>query len=204
MSTLLTPVVPMTLLDAVNQMLEAVSLASVNSLLPEHLDEKALEAIRHVGWQSRQVQLNKGVGWHFNTLDNYTLTPDIEGHIDLPPHFTLVLPDIRRTPEDVKFTKRGNRLFDLKNNTDVWTREVIAKVVQTLEFDQLPEPFRWYITAAAGRAFGLPRQPDSVTFRFSAETVQEALETAETFDAMEGGAYLGGTSQHVANMRRKR
>ena len=200
MPVITTPTVPISLLDAVNMLLEAVKLASVMSLVPADLDESAGEALRTMGWASREVQLK---GWNFNTLDNFTLTPDISKNINLPANFTLVLPD-RRTPTSIRFTKRGNRLFDLTKNTFEWERSFPVRVVQTLEFQELPEPFRWYVTAKAGRRFCIPRSPESPTFRFTEEMVRDAEREAEDFDALEGGANLKATSPHHAFMTRKR
>lgn len=195
-----TPTVPVSLLDAVNMLLEAVKLASVHSLLPEHMDEAAGEAVRTLGWASREVQLK---GWHFNTLPDVTLQPNVSGEIVIPPTFTLILPN-GYTPASVSFTKRGNRMFDLRNNSYTWDRSLRVKVVETLEFADLPEPFRWFVTARAGRRFCLPRSPESPTFRFTEEIVKLAEMDAQDYDSREGGANLKATSPHHFYMTRKR
>jgi hypothetical protein len=191
-----TPVVPITLLDAVNMILDSVGLAAIMSLVPADLDESAAEAIRQVGWASRSIQ-NKG--WYFNTLDDYVFTPDVtSGEIVVPPNFSAVLRS--RCTGYVKFTQRGGRLLDLKNNTFVWTQNVTAKVRQYVEFQDLPEAFRWYITAMAGKEYGKGRVPDSTKFRFSEDTLKTAREDAETWDALEGSANLAATSPHFGFM----
>lgn len=181
-------------------LLEAVKLASIMSLVPSEVDESAGEALRTIGWSSREVQLK---GWNFNTLENYTLTPNIDKQIFVPPNFTLVLPDWR-TPTDIKFTKRGQRLYDLTKASFEWDRAFPVKVIQTLEFQDVPEPVRWFITARAGRRFGIPRSPESSTFRFTEEMVRAAEMEALDFDAAEGGANLKHTSPHHAYMTRRR
>lgn len=202
MSITETPQVPITLLDAVNMMLDAVGQSPVNSLQPEDLNISAATAVTALGNTARSVQMT---GWYFNTMDDYKLTPHpTTGEIILPANFVAVLRDPYRTPSNVAFTKRGNRLFNRRDNTFVWTTPITVRVRLILEYEELPEPFRWYIAAKAGRTWGLPRSPDSITFRFTAETVQDALEAAETYDADEGGADLRTQSPHFANMLRKR
>ena len=49
--------------------------------------------------------------------------------------------------------QRGNRLYDKKDHTYEFSDTVKATVVYGLEWDELPQPVRQYITARAGRVF---------------------------------------------------
>ena len=48
---------------------------------------------------------------------------------------------------------RGRKLYDRKNHTDIWTKEVKASITFELDFDELPEQFRHYITVKSARIF---------------------------------------------------
>ena len=54
---------------------------------------------------------------------------------------------------DVDAVQRGNTLYDRKNHTDIWSKAVDASVVFQLDFTELPEQFRNYITIKAARIF---------------------------------------------------
>ena len=50
-------------------------------------------------------------------------------------------------------TQRGSKLFDCKNNTYVFTKDVKVSLIRLLDWDELPEPARRYITLRASRIF---------------------------------------------------
>ena len=49
--------------------------------------------------------------------------------------------------------QRGTKLYDRKNHTDVWSKEVKASITFDLPFEELPEQFRHYIAVKAARIF---------------------------------------------------
>ena len=49
--------------------------------------------------------------------------------------------------------QRGLTLYYRKKHTDVWSKEVKASITFELEFTDMPEQFRHYITVKAARIF---------------------------------------------------
>lgn len=140
-------VTPKTELEAVNDMLEAIWEAPVNSLESPVLDDVAT-AKRILDKTSREVQAK---GWHFNTRINVTIPRDIiTSKIPVPLNalrFDVSQDDSR----DV--TQRGRFLYDRTNNTDVFTSDVKAEIVELLAWDDLPEFAKNYITVKAAMTF---------------------------------------------------
>ena len=92
-------------------------------------------------------------GWHFNTEHEYPLTPDaVTQKITLPGN-TLSVDLDPQLYTDSDPVQRGLTLYDRKNHTDVWTKEVKASITFELDFEELPEQFRHYITVKSARIF---------------------------------------------------
>ena len=49
--------------------------------------------------------------------------------------------------------QRGLKLYDRKNRTELWTKELKSIITFHLDFDEIPEQFRHYITVKAARIF---------------------------------------------------
>ena len=153
-------VIMTTELNAVNTMLSSIGEPPVTVLEGQQNADAAI-AQNILLEISREVQ---SMGWHFNTQDEVTLTPDVNNVINLPANVLRidVNPKIKRlgTPSSTlpqndnrDITQRGQVLFDRTNNTTTFTRNVIVSIVYGLSFDQLPEPARRYITVKAARVF---------------------------------------------------
>jgi|2_EtaG_2_1085320.scaffolds.fasta_scaffold07792_2 hypothetical protein len=144
-------------LEAVNTMLSAVGEPPINSLEDQKNVDAAI-AGNVLTEISREVQAS---GWHFNTQIKVTLTPDDSTkHINLTDNMVRVDTDYwtSTTSTDLlndarDITQRGGRLFDRSNNTYEFTKAVEATVVYILDWDDLPEPARRYVTVRAARIF---------------------------------------------------
>ena len=134
-------------LEAVNQMLSAIGEAPINQL------DTATTADARVAKQildevSRDVQSR---GWHFNTEPEYTITKDGNGHINLPA--TAVRFDIKtELYPTLDIVQRGNKMYDRKEHSFVFTQDLKGEIV-LLDFTDLPQPARNYITVRASRIF---------------------------------------------------
>ena len=138
---------PTTKLEAINELLEAIGEAPVNAVANTGLVEADLAAKR-IDKISRQVQK---IGWHWNTLKDYVLDIDSDGYINLPASTVEVDTTGRNKHKDI--VQRGTRLYDRDNNTFVFTEAVRVDITILLDFDDLPEAARDYITMRAARKF---------------------------------------------------
>jgi hypothetical protein len=92
-------------------------------------------------------------GWQFNTEDNVTLSPDSSTG------FIYISDSVVRVDMDTKYDDtydivvRGNRIYNRKTNSFVFTEELIAQRVILMDFEDLPEVAKRYITIRAARIF---------------------------------------------------
>lgn len=139
---------PTTMLEAVNILLEAINESPVSSLTdPDGADvPTAVSVIKHT------LQAVLSEGWEFNTEHDYPLTRDIDGEISIPPNFLEVDINNREYP-DVHPVQRGNRLYDRKNHTYKFDKNLKADVIVGLTFEEIPQAARYYVATRAARAF---------------------------------------------------
>jgi hypothetical protein len=138
-----------TKLQAVNTMLATIGSAPINSLTGTNSADVAM-AVQTLDEVSLSVQAK---GWHFNTDEDTTLTPDsVTKEITLPSN--TILCDVEypnNTSVDV--VVRGQRLYDRLNKTFQFEKELKAKMVYALEWDELPQSARFYTMIRASRIF---------------------------------------------------
>lgn len=139
--------VPTTKLEAINELLESIGESPVNSESNTGLVEADLASAR-IDKTSRQVQKR---GWHWNTLKDYVLDPDVSGYINLPASTVEV--DTSGSSKHLDLVQRGTRLYDRDNNTFVINKSVKVDITLLLDFNDLPENARDYITMRAARKF---------------------------------------------------
>ena len=140
-----------TKLDAVNVMLSIIGEAAVNSLSSGLLDAEMAETI--LDNITRSVQ---STGCSFNEEIGYTLSPDSKGHLNLPANCVRV--DLSQTESKYRnstfdYVQRGSKLYDKINHTYVISDPVVVDMIVLLDFEELPEAARRFITIRAGRSF---------------------------------------------------
>ncbi len=137
-----------TKLQAINTMLSVVGEPPVNSLTAQRADSFIAQNI--LDEVSREVLT---YGWQFNTEDNVTLSPDSStGFIYISDSVVRVDMDPRN--DDIyDIVVRGNRIYNRKTNSFVFTEELIAQRVILMDFEELPEVAKRYITIRAARIF---------------------------------------------------
>jgi len=137
-------------LEAVNTILSAIGEAPINTLSGT-LPIDATQAQNLLKEISREVQ---AAGWHFNSFYKYSLSRDLNNKIPLATNIMRVDLDINKfSPSEYDVIKRGGFLFNKKDNTFVFDKELEANVILFLPFDELPENGRRYITIRAARIF---------------------------------------------------
>jgi len=138
-------------LQAVNTMLSAVGEPPINNLEGQKNADAAI-ANNILDEVSSEVQTH---GWHFNTQLKVELNPDSNNEILLADNVVRV--DLADTTnglvDDRDITQRGSKLFNRTDNTYTFTSAVKAMVIYLLDWDDLPEPARRFITVRAARIF---------------------------------------------------
>lgn len=136
-----------TQLEAVNVMLGNIGESPVTALSPlSSLPVSARTAISVLDEVSRDVQSE---GWHFNTVDKVTLSPNVNGEIFLTDDVLHI--DTLDNSKDI--VQRGQQLFDRGENTLVFDNDLKVTVTYLLDFTELHEQARRYITLKASRVF---------------------------------------------------
>ena len=132
-------------IESVNQMLGHIGEAPINSLadtaaLPISASI-ALTTLREV---AKEVQTEE---WHFNTVTDHEISPDGDSKIPLPA--TTLFVDAVDTTDD--YVQRGLFLYNRKDRTYTFTSSVKVDLTEQLDWDDLIEPARRYITLRASR-----------------------------------------------------
>ena len=136
-----------TKLESVNVMLTAIGESPVNTITSSTTNDVSI-AIQILDNVSREVQ---SVGWHFNTDTDYKLTKNSSNQIELPTNALRV--DTSNEDADKDYVERARKLWDRENHTYTITNDVKVNITWYLDFTELPETARRYITIRAARIF---------------------------------------------------
>lgn len=129
-------------LDAVNEILRGSRLQPVAALGTSDPDAEAAEETLYK--INQEVQSD---GWWFN--QRQVTLPLSGSNVPVPAEYMQV--DAPRYPN--RFAVRGGNLYDLKENTDVFTKDQCVNVVELLDWDDIPQIAKDYIIAKAASVF---------------------------------------------------
>jgi hypothetical protein len=136
-----------TKIQAINTMLSTVGEPPINSLAAQRAD--ALIAQNILDEVCREVLT---YGWHFNTDENVSLVPDSNtGFIYVPD--SVVRVDMPRNEYEYDIVIRGNRLYNKKTNSYVFSGSISVIQVYLMDFEDMPESAKRYVTIRAARIF---------------------------------------------------
>ena len=169
-----------TKLEAINVMLTAIGESPVNTITSSTTTDVSI-AIQILDNVSREVQ---SVGWHFNTDTNYLLAKNSSDQIVLPTNCLRV--DNSNKDADLDLVERGRKLWDRENHTYTITKDIRVNITWFLEFTELPETARRYITIRAARIF---------QYRMLAS------ETLHTFHQVDELSALSALKEHEGDTR---
>jgi len=171
-------------LEAVNTMLSAVGEPPINSLDGQKNADAAIA--RNILTEiNRETQAH---GWHFNSQTKVEFVPNgSTKEIALPEnvlridieHFTT---GATASSDTRDVTQRGDRLFNKTDNTYEFTSNVSASVVYALDWAELPEPARRYITVRSARIFQDRMVGSQAHHAFSQEDEVRALALLKEFE----------------------
>jgi hypothetical protein len=169
-----------TTLEAVNLILRKSGSFPVASL---DTDKSSLqsEAERCLDEEEKRIQT---IGWWYNTRRDVTLTPDAStGHIALPDGVITIKPDTDDSWRNV--TQVGDTLYDIDNNTDVFTSTLQVQYVLRYDFDCIPEPIALFIACRGALTYyenypGAREMARMATIRMDADRAEGAAKRYNT------------------------
>lgn len=131
-------------------MLSGIGQAPVVSL--DSANPEIALAIQILDTVNREVQ---GEGWHFNTEVNYPFTPDNNGEILVPSNVLSLSDNKFSNVQKYQTVLRSGKLYDKVNHTYTFPVGTTVKcdVVWLFDFEDLPQPFKDYISQRASRVF---------------------------------------------------
>lgn len=188
MSLLDTPALT-TALDAVNLMLSTIGEPAVTSL-ETPADEDVALAAQILGMTSRTLQ---AIGWDFNSETKYPINTDIDGYA----YVTGIALKASAYDPSQDITVRGDRLYDKKNHTYVFTLPTVyVNIAWMLPFEELPQSMRDYVAIVAARAFQRRIQGDQLVERFTES--EELAAKCACLDADMEGSHTNIFNEHGA------
>lgn len=164
-------------LDAINIMLATLGEAPINTIESEEgippdvaIAKNTLEEI------NREVQSR---GWSFNTEEKIKLIPSEEGEIALPANCLSFFPSLF----DNALIQRGNRVYDKFKHTYNIGKAIEADVILLLNFEELPEVAKRFITIKAARIFQDRALSSEVLYKITSKDEQIAEVALISFNA---------------------
>ncbi len=142
---------PTTQLQAVNSMLSTIGEAPVNSLSSGLVDAETAETV--LNEVSRDVQ---SFGWNFNSEPDVTAAKDSNGKVPLATNVLradLASSETKYRSNKNEYVQRGAFMYDKVQHTDIINKDLKLDIVYMLDFTQIPEVARRYITIKAARLF---------------------------------------------------
>ena len=167
--------VPINELQAVNMLLAAIGEAAVSSLETATTVD-VTQAKNLLSNINREVQQK---GWHFNTEWDVILSLDSDSRIPLGTSILSIYSPTKLTT--IRGREGSSFLYDLDNNTFTWGASVNDAVTITLlDFEDIPQTARQYITTKAARIF-----QEEIIGQVSAEAVNRQEEVEAYADLMD-------------------
>jgi len=182
---------PTTELEAVNLMLSVIGELPVDDLRLAETNADVKMALQLLRSATRALQVK---GWQFNTNLAVTMDPMPDGTIRLPVNAVRCVP-ADDVVQDVRFSIRGQRLWNVKTNSFTWDTSVVADVTVLLPFDDLPEPVRYYLAEKAGQRFQSRTVGSETLYAFTREDLVDAAVVLADYELDAGDwNFLTGSS----------
>lgn len=178
----ITTLLPTTELEAVNAMLDTIGEAPIDSLIDIEAPD-AGTALRRLRVASKAVQL---IGWEWNTELDVVITPNGDGHLVLPNNTLKVI--AAQCDSTMRLTHRGDKLYDKKNQTYIFTKTAKATLIVALLFEEMPEAARQYVMLTAADKFQDGVLGSPTLDKEAEESRMQALQSLEAAES-EAGQY---------------
>ena len=171
-------------LEAVNTILATIGEAPLSSLSGS-LPVDGTIAKNVLNEINREVQSQ---GWHFNTHYKETLTRDTSSLIPLASNILRIELDPNiYSKSSYDIVQRDNYVYNLAKNTNVFDTDFNnVTVVYLLDFSQIPEQAKRYITIRSARVFHDRTLGATTLHKFSQEDEARALIVLKQAEASTG------------------
>ena len=184
-------ITPQSELDAVNEILSSVGATPV-STLEDDTDIDTINAYRILKAVSREVQSR---GWYFNTQTSVTLYPDTyTSLVPYPQSYLRVIAD------GYQLIRKSGYFFDLVDQTNKFDSGLtLDELVEEFEFEDLPEPFKYYITVRSTRAYQIRYMTSQEVDRNLQQDEQEAYSAVIDFDLQQANYNILEDDETISN-----
>lgn len=173
---------PTTKLQAINTILSSVGESPITSLDYILESVSATIASNILDEVDRSFQSR---GWSFNTDLASTFTRDASNYIYVASDVVRVNVSETTYPT-LKVILRGNRLYDAKGKTYVFTSNIVGESVSFLDFSLIPEPARNFILIRSSRLFNIRTRPEEAVAKITEIDEQLAFSTFLEFEVRTG------------------
>ena len=159
-------------LEAVNTILSTIGEAPLSTLTGS-LPVDGTTAKNILNEISREVQ---SAGWHFNTQYKVDLTRDSDNKVPIGTDVVRVELNNKYDKSSYDVVQRGSYLFNLATNLSTFTQDFTENtLIYLLEFDDIPEQARRYITIRSARVFHDRTLGATTLHKFSSEDEARSL-----------------------------
>lgn len=164
---------PMTKLDAVNQMLHSIGQSPLNTIVGS-IPKDASQAIEALDNTLREVC---STGWSFNQDTEYPLSPDGNGRVTVPAGATFADPTYGE--DYVMRWDSGDggalRLYDRDERSfTTFTADVKCEIIWLFDYEEIPQHARHYVYTKAARKFQAGLIGSRILYEYTADMEQEA------------------------------
>ncbi len=175
----------LTKLSAVNIILSNIGQAPVTKI--DNDNPMVVMAANTLEEVSNSVQ---GEGWTFNTESAYPFTPDPDQKIALPDNVLQADTDYFSERELVI---RGGYLYDKRAHSFKFDGQVELDVVWLIEFDDMPDAFKQYVTMRAANLFAGRAVGSAEAVKFGEREEAQARAAMMEYETSQGDYNYFGT-----------
>nr|BAR32125.1 tail tubular protein A [uncultured Mediterranean phage uvMED] len=190
-------------LEAVNTILSTIGEAPLSTLTGS-LPVDGTMAKSVLNEINREVQ---SMGWHFNTQPKVTLSKDA-GNSTIPLATNVLRVELNpylHSKTDYDIVQRDNILFNLVTNTSTFTEDLKdVKVVYLLDFADIPEQAKRYITIRSARVFHDRTLGANTLHKFSVEDEEKSLVILRQAEASTGDYSVFDSPDQIYTVSRKK
>ena len=170
-------------LEAVNTILSTIGEAPLSTLTGS-LPVDGTTAKNILNEISREVQ---SAGWHFNTQYKVDLTRDTDNKVPIGTDVVRVQLNDKYDKSSYDVVQRGSYLFNLAKNSNIFDQDFSENtLIYLLQFEDLPEQARRYITIRSARVFHDRTLGANTLHKFSSEDEARSLSVMKQAEMQTG------------------
>ena len=170
-------------LEAVNTILSTIGEAPLSTLTGS-LPVDGTTAKNILNEISREVQ---SAGWHFNTQYKVDLTRDTDNKVPIGTDVVRVQLNDKYDKSSYDVVQRGSYLYNLAKNSNIFDQDFTENtLIYLLQFEDLPEQARRYITIRSARVFHDRTLGANTLHKFSSEDEARSLSVMKQAEMQTG------------------